>query len=265
MIRQNYIKNKGSTQTIIQNGNENPIFNNIHWNANYDGKDANIDVDINDNGDDYKIKAKLDNRDLAQLFNVPAIKGDLNRRLQTDFLSNDVSPMQMQMPIIEAFSDTGKITPKILKVFNNENENNENNENNEQMALQELMHLFPAEKSNEIIFKPEKLRPELKFQPFLRPKPLRLSRIKKIKKNRKTINNIAKRLKAGPSNFHYRTPSPETLRIHLTPATAPTKTKKKLHSVAQGLNFVKHKKHNKTKKYKNKQKFNKYGFLSKWF
>ena len=58
MSLQNYIKNTGSTQTIIKDSYNRPVFNNINWEADYNGNIANINVDINDNGDDYQIKAK---------------------------------------------------------------------------------------------------------------------------------------------------------------------------------------------------------------
>ena len=44
-----YIQNYGFTKTLIQDNNNN-INNEIQWKGDYDGKIANIDVDINDNG-----------------------------------------------------------------------------------------------------------------------------------------------------------------------------------------------------------------------
>ena len=70
MRTQNYIKNRGSTQTIINNDSGKPSFNNINWSADYDGNEANIDLDINNNGNDTIIKTRLDNNDLAQLLRV---------------------------------------------------------------------------------------------------------------------------------------------------------------------------------------------------
>jgi hypothetical protein len=80
-----YIKNKGSTQTITKSDSGRPSFNNINWDANYDGNQAKINVDINDNGSDFNIHAKLDNYDLARLLNIPTISGDIDQRLQADF------------------------------------------------------------------------------------------------------------------------------------------------------------------------------------
>jgi len=85
MTSENYIKNMGTMQTIIKNDNGTPIFNNVQWNAKYDGKEANIKVDVIDNEVDYKVKAKLDNNDLARLLNIPSIKGDLGERLYKDY------------------------------------------------------------------------------------------------------------------------------------------------------------------------------------
>jgi hypothetical protein len=44
-----YIKNRGSTKTIIHDNNQNNI-NQINWDADYDGQNANISLDLTNNG-----------------------------------------------------------------------------------------------------------------------------------------------------------------------------------------------------------------------
>lgn len=178
MSSQGYIKNMGSTQTFIKVPFEREKYYDINWNANYDGEQANIRLNIDDNGDNAEIMAKLDNNDLAQLLNVPSIRGDLRERLVTDFLVEQ--KQQQQIPSIPI---------PLLKKF---------------------------EENPVIILTREKVRPNLKYQPFLRPQPLRKSR-------RPQYNKLAKQLKDGrigkTAALKYRTPLPKTMRIHLTSAT----------------------------------------------
>jgi len=44
-----FIKNKGTTKTIIHNNNKN-YYNEVNWDADYDGEKANISLDIDENG-----------------------------------------------------------------------------------------------------------------------------------------------------------------------------------------------------------------------
>jgi hypothetical protein len=82
-----YIKNKGVTQTVFSNNNH-KTRNEIKWNAAYDGDHANIKVDLNDNGKKNKYRMQLNNKDLANLLSIPAVNKPLESRLQQDFLSD---------------------------------------------------------------------------------------------------------------------------------------------------------------------------------
>jgi hypothetical protein len=58
------------------------VFNDeIIWNANYDGKIANLSVDTNRNGIKKHIDMKLTNNDLSRLLSVPSINKSLDKRL----------------------------------------------------------------------------------------------------------------------------------------------------------------------------------------
>jgi hypothetical protein len=83
--QQAYIKNMGSTQTFIKKPNEKERFNDIHWEADYDGNKANIHLNIDDNGNNAELRANLDNNDLARLLKIPPVRGDLDERLSRDF------------------------------------------------------------------------------------------------------------------------------------------------------------------------------------
>ena len=82
-----YIQNYGFTKTLIQD-KENNLHNEIKWQGDYDGKIANIDVDINDNGNSEFISMQLNNNDLRQLFGIQPVEVPLEKRLVNVFLSN---------------------------------------------------------------------------------------------------------------------------------------------------------------------------------
>ena len=73
-----YIKNKGHTKTIIHNNNKNRV-NELDWDAEYDGNNANILLTTTNNGKKKKIGIQLDNNDLANLLNISSINMPLNR------------------------------------------------------------------------------------------------------------------------------------------------------------------------------------------
>jgi hypothetical protein len=79
-----YIKNRGHTQTLIRNKNKNK-FNEINWDADYDGKVANISVTSEIEGKQKQFDIKLDNNDLAELLNVSSVNVPIHKRLQNDF------------------------------------------------------------------------------------------------------------------------------------------------------------------------------------
>jgi len=84
-----YIKNKGTTTFISSvpgsncSGNDN--YNKIDWNIDYDGKRADIELDINSNGTPRHLYLDLTNEDLANILNIPSFKMPLEERLMTDF------------------------------------------------------------------------------------------------------------------------------------------------------------------------------------
>ena len=82
-----YIKNRGITQTLVNNNNQKQ-FNQINWDADYDGQTANISVTSDTDGSKNHFDIKLDNEDLANMLNIPAISTPIDKRLQMDFNDN---------------------------------------------------------------------------------------------------------------------------------------------------------------------------------
>jgi len=79
-----YIKNQGTTQTIIHDNNHNH-FNEINWDADYDGNIANISFNSNTDGKHNKFNVSLDNEDLANILNIPSVNTPIDKRLKMDF------------------------------------------------------------------------------------------------------------------------------------------------------------------------------------
>jgi len=79
-----YIKNRGATKTLIYNNNHNAV-NEINWDADYDGKVANISLDLQNNRRLKHYDIRLNNEDLANILNVPSVNMPLDRRLKRDF------------------------------------------------------------------------------------------------------------------------------------------------------------------------------------
>jgi hypothetical protein len=85
MDTKTYIKTMGNAKAYIQQGMQRES-NEVNWNVDYDGRDADIDLDIGRNGEMSHYKAVLSNEDLANILNIPAVNVPLENRLQNDFL-----------------------------------------------------------------------------------------------------------------------------------------------------------------------------------
>ena len=82
-----YIQNYGFTKTLYQD-DFNKHQNEIQWKGDYDGQIANIDLDINDNGNREFVSMKLNNNDLINIFGIQPIEIPLEKRLMNDYLKN---------------------------------------------------------------------------------------------------------------------------------------------------------------------------------
>ena len=82
-----YVQNYGFTKTLFKDNNNNEFNNTVKWKGDYDGKLANIDVDINDNGNREFVNMKLNNDDIRNMFGFHPVDGSLEKRLANDFLS----------------------------------------------------------------------------------------------------------------------------------------------------------------------------------
>ena len=118
-----FIKNRGTTKTIIHNNNDNNV-NEIKWYADYDGDVANISLDLTNNGNVNHYNVKLDNDDLANILNINSVKMPIHKRLEKDFkkarFHKDPSMYNIYLddfksPSIQKEMDTDSFADEILQ------------------------------------------------------------------------------------------------------------------------------------------------------
>lgn len=93
-----YIQNYGFTKTLIQD-NQHNLQNEIQWQGDYNGEIANINVDINNNGNREFVSMQLNNNDLRQILGIQPIEIPLETRLKNDFLSQ--KPITLEGALIK--------------------------------------------------------------------------------------------------------------------------------------------------------------------
>lgn len=100
-----YIKNIGSSQTIIGNSCQNHI-EEMDWNADYDGDKAKILIRTNSDGDKQKYHFTLDNADLANLLKIDSVNMPIHKRLKSDFkkqvFRHDPNLYRIELPTSES-------------------------------------------------------------------------------------------------------------------------------------------------------------------
>ena len=92
-----YIKNRGTTQMLVRNNNKNK-FNEINWDADYDGETANISLDSISNGHKNHYNIQLDNDDLANLLNIPTVNMPIDKRLKMDLERPNRNIYRIELP-----------------------------------------------------------------------------------------------------------------------------------------------------------------------
>lgn len=85
-----YIQNYGFTKTLFQDDDK-EINNMVKWEGEYDGKLANINLDINDNGKRQLVSMELNNKDIINMFGIKPVEGSLEKRLAKDFLYKPIT------------------------------------------------------------------------------------------------------------------------------------------------------------------------------
>jgi hypothetical protein len=79
-----YIKNHGTTKTVVYNNNDNYV-NETNWDADYDGEKANIYIKTNNDGNSENYNITLNKDDLADILNIESVNMPIDERLKMDF------------------------------------------------------------------------------------------------------------------------------------------------------------------------------------
>ena len=99
------VTNHGFNQTAVLNGDyQLNNISKISWDANYNGQNGNMALDISKNGHNKHIDVKFNNEDLAEILNVPSVTMPLEQRLKSDFLIKNRKTRKRPM-IVELISD----------------------------------------------------------------------------------------------------------------------------------------------------------------
>ena len=85
MYANTFVQNKGITETMISNNNNQVKMNRTKWEADYDGNKANILIDSNTDGKHKVMNIELDNQDLASILSIPSVNSPIDKRLTQDF------------------------------------------------------------------------------------------------------------------------------------------------------------------------------------
>jgi len=125
MLNNNFIRNTGSSQTLVRNNNKHYLTQS-KWDTDYDGNVAHVSLDSNENGVHSQYKFTLDNDDLANLLNVESVDIPIHERLNMDFKQNRPRQQRLQhnhpmpVPMIELPPLPLQMPPKPLIMENPE-------------------------------------------------------------------------------------------------------------------------------------------------
>lgn len=154
------IKNQGAMQTIINNNNTaRSEVHQMNWDADYDGKLANISVNLLDNNKLRHYHASLNNNDLEELLNIPSVQLPLDKRLIRDFQKRSSKKRFHSQSLIEIPS-----------------KNKQGVENIDRRPNTYYTHLSSPSKDEEIVIP---LNSELLFKPKTKKRQYRITKYKK--------------------------------------------------------------------------------------
>jgi hypothetical protein len=77
-----HIDNTGLTKLMYTEGNSSPKKTIFKWDGKYDGKNANIQMDLNVDGKKTHSDLKLSNKDLMQILSANVVNKPIDRRLE---------------------------------------------------------------------------------------------------------------------------------------------------------------------------------------
>lgn len=206
---QTYIKSQGMSQTVIQKPGVNNV-NQINWDADYNGEVANLNLDVNTNGKKDNFVLQLSKGDLENLLNIPSVEKPLEERLEDDFLiNNDFAPILQYKPQPYLFRPS--VYPKTETTSQKQNnietqiknELNKMNAQDDETLKTEINNLLQLKKKLQHPYKGKHAHSYHHTKPKTQT-PVKRHHLTRTKKAKNTKKN------------NYKTPSPKTIRIHLT-------------------------------------------------
>ena len=209
------IKNKGTTQTINDKNNKN-YYNEVNWDADYDGEKANISLDIDENGKKGHMEMKMNNDELAELLNIPSENSMLDKRLHRDFLSKrsrrDHNMIEIEIP--KQYHDT--IPKSILYRHPRAKDSLINEKNNKRVHFQNEKPLSLENEMAENIY--THISSPAPKEEILFPLSVNESKTRKYRYHRRPKTHVTYKVyrknrnsSSSPSSSH---PSKKTLRRH---------------------------------------------------
>jgi hypothetical protein len=197
-----YIKSQGMSQTVIQKPGVNNV-NQINWDADYNGQVANLNLDVNTNGKKDNFTLQLSKGDLENLLNIPSVEKPLENRLEDDFLiKEDFTPILQYKPQPYLFRTSIYPKSNTRKIQNNieseiKDELNKMNLQDDDKLKSEINNLLKLKKKLQHPLKGKHNHTHYK------------SHHTPVKRHHLTMTKTKKKK-------DYKTPSPKTIRIHLT-------------------------------------------------
>jgi hypothetical protein len=114
------IKSKGTAENYMNN-NSDKHNESFAWDIDYDGRQADIDIHMNADGEKKHLQFQLDNEDLAEMLNYASEAQDMDERLLQDFPLYNPNPTVKESrldlydePVSLARVETPKIKIKII-------------------------------------------------------------------------------------------------------------------------------------------------------
>ena len=198
MSNMNYMKNSGISETIIQEDNKTHK-NLLQWNADYDGKkdQGNVELNINHDGRDASFKTSFTREDLAYVLNSRPHAKPLGERIKEDF-----------RPTVELkkCAPTKYLRPSLIDY-----------------KFKDDQETIPMEMNDLREYSLQDLVPN----PYLRPKEEIVLRNTRKNRHIQAPRRKDTRGRRNRTRSILKTPSPQNLRIHFTsPNTTDSYTRK---------------------------------------
>jgi len=147
-----YIKNEGSTKSLIRNNRKKHI-EELKWNANYDGNQANIRIKTNNDGEKHRYKYKLDNDDLFEMIKMKSYNMPLHERIQKDFSATkpcNAPPLIYKVELSEVDPNSSKF----LNILDPPTTSSDDTEYNSSLTPSSLSSFTPSSEYSDYISTP---------------------------------------------------------------------------------------------------------------